>query len=496
MLRSVVLSLPGTVTLEKNVASPFRARPIRSRRLRATFLGILSICTLAFLFNFYSHPNDPHDPLLFLADLPKPEDGPNPPRFYEWHDREKKLPQHNPDLPFPQGREGRYIRFANQGFGWGNIMQQIIFNAHLAYHSKRIYVFENYTWDTTSGDYSNFQGNPIPARVPLTALISGPVAGDPFPASADNTPPAVIPEFFNQVCTNTTILDRDEVNNLLPGASAATLVQAWVNKLQQSEDQCVEFQAGTWQVFDFWLFGDSSRLLDIWPSLSTSPVLTHFSWSPLIIAALIANAHIIHPALSSATTASFMPSSNPAPLTGLLALHIRRGDYNEHCMSLTNWGAIYMGFNGFPGLPDKFPPPAVSISGNAPPGEVTRYAAHCFPDIEQIVSRVREVRAELLPTTKLTRVYMLTNGRPEWLRELKDALQEDARRERMGEWEHIGTSRDLRLTREQRHNSQVLDMAVAQRAEVFIGNGFSSMTSNSVMLRAAQGYPWNNTRFW
>jgi hypothetical protein len=86
---------------------------------------------------------------------------------------------------------------------------------------------------------------------------------------------------------------------------------------------------------------------------------------------------------------------------------------------------------------------------------------------------VREVRASLLWTTKLTRVYVLTNGRPEWLRELKDALQEDARRMRLDEWEHIGTSRDLhlRLTHEQKHISQALYMAVAQRAEVFIGNG-------------------------
>lgn len=84
---------------------------------------------------------------------------------------------------------------------------------------------------------------------------------------------------------------------------------------------------------------------------------------------------------------------------------------------------------------------------------------------------MREVRAELLPTTKLTRVYVMTNGKPEWLRELKDALQEDARRLRLREWEHIGTSRDLRLTGEQKHNSQAADMAVGQRAEVFIGNG-------------------------
>jgi hypothetical protein len=58
------------------------------------------------------------------------------------------------------------------------------------------------------------------------------------------------------------------------------------------------------------------------------------------------------------------------------------------------------------------------------------------------------------------------NGRPEWLEELKDA-----RREGLDEWEHIGTSRDLRLTGEQKHNSQAVDMAIAQRAEVSIGNG-------------------------
>jgi hypothetical protein len=35
------------------------------------------------------------------------------------------------------------------------------------------YVFDNYTWDRTSGDFSTFNGKPIPARVPLTALLSG-----------------------------------------------------------------------------------------------------------------------------------------------------------------------------------------------------------------------------------------------------------------------------------------------------------------------------------
>ncbi|KAI9453286.1 hypothetical protein F5148DRAFT_1233692 [Russula earlei] len=491
--------LPRPVSAEKQVPSYFRSRHI-PRRFRGLLLGLFFLAVFAFLIHshyFLSDPVDPVDPVYFLHGLPKPEPGPNPPRFFEWYEREKRLPQHNPDLPYPQGRDGSYIRFANQGnsVGWGNIMQEVILNAHLAYLSKRTYVFENYTWDMTPGDFSNFQGKPIPARVPLTSLLSGPTAGDPFPSSAD-TPPAVIPEFFYTVCPTPTIIHRDEVNGLLPGASASSLFHAWIDKLEHIEDRCVEIQRGTWQVFDLWLFGDSSRLLDLWPSLSTSPIMTHFSWSPLIIAALVANADVIHPALSSATSSSFMPHSNPAPLAGLLALHVRRGDYIDHCVHLTTWSAVYMGFNGFPGLPDKFPPPPPYGPDNVPPEEVVRYNRHCFPDINQIVTRVREVRVSLLPTTSLTRVYVMTNGKPDWLRELKDALQEDARREGLDEWDHIGTSRDLRLTREQRHNSQALDMAVAQRAEVFIGNGFSTMTSNSVMLRAAHEYPWNKTRFW
>ena len=130
-----------------------------------------------------------------------------------------------------------------------------------------------------------------------------------------------------------------------------------------------------------------------------------------------------------------------------------------------------MGFNEFPELPDRFSPPVEHSQGIESPEEHAPSLARCFPEIEQIVSRVREVRASLLSTTTLTRVYVLTNGRPWWLQKLKDSLQEDARKEGLEEWVHIGTSRDLHLTGEQRHNSQAVDMAVAQRAEVFIGNG-------------------------
>ncbi len=110
------------MTAEKQISHPFRPRVVLPRRLRASFsfLVLVIIATVALLYRqSYAPPPIPYpdDILAYLQGLPEPEGGSNgrdPPRFYEWHDREKRLPQHDPALPFPQGREGRYIYFANQ----------------------------------------------------------------------------------------------------------------------------------------------------------------------------------------------------------------------------------------------------------------------------------------------------------------------------------------------------------------------------------------------
>ena len=138
----------------------------------------------------------------------------------------------------------------------------------------RRYVFNNYTWDKSPGDFSKFADKTIPARVPLTALISGtlhpssspyvhpliisifpsvsgPIAGDPFPPSSGGSP-AVIPEFFDEVCPNRTIIDRDKVNGALERASAATIIRAWLDELERTEDRCVEIKDYSPQIFDFW----------------------------------------------------------------------------------------------------------------------------------------------------------------------------------------------------------------------------------------------------
>ncbi|KAJ7765301.1 hypothetical protein B0H16DRAFT_1717847 [Mycena metata] len=61
----------------------------------------------------------------------------------------------------------------------------------------------------------------------------------------------------------------------------------------------------------------------------------------------------------------------------------------------------------------------------------------------------------------------------------------------------IGTSRDLELSWEQKFVAEAVDMHVAQRAEKFIGNGFSSLTSNVVMLRMSNPQlNTSDTHFW
>ena len=111
---SVAQNQPAPVALEKQLSPPFRPRLVARRRLRISFFGLLLVATLALFYRHHKTPPPSDDILVPLQDLPQSEGGTDPPRFYGWHDREKQLPQHDLTLPYPQGRDGRYIYFANQ----------------------------------------------------------------------------------------------------------------------------------------------------------------------------------------------------------------------------------------------------------------------------------------------------------------------------------------------------------------------------------------------
>ncbi|TCD62195.1 hypothetical protein EIP91_007228 [Steccherinum ochraceum] len=419
----------------------------------------------------------------------QPGDFPLPPLYSYYHQQELALPQHNPSLPPPEGANARFLWLPNHvhKLGFGNALQELFLNAHLAYMSGRTFVFDNYTWNRDGGDYTRFNGKLIPSRIPLTAMIAGPAVGGSFPDDV-YAPRAVSKEYFDIRCPNPTTIDKSEVDRIASGdATALTMLQEWQVKLSSAEP-CIQVERNAEPLFDYKVFGSLHRLLSIWPSLSKSPIITGFRWSPLIHAAFDANLHLIASTSAQVPISHSTSPNNPyTPIPGLLALHIRRGDYEDHCKFLVKHSSTFTGFNSYPPLIDTFDPPTDPRWNKAQ--RQAHYSAHCFPNIQQIVEKISKVRRSDAGQD-LREIYIMTNAPRDWVTELKKAIA------KAGFWDQITSSRDLDLNWEQKYVAQAVDMLIGQRAQVFIGNGFSSLTSNVVMLRLAQDFPHDSIRFW
>lgn len=316
--------------------------------------------------------------------------------------------------------------------------------SHLAHLSNRSFVFEDYTWSRTPLPYSIYDFALRPARIPLNAFISGPSAGGPMPA-----PRSVSAEYWETVCPpskRVRISSSEAPSNLEQGDQ---LLDWWTRKLKSTPEGCVEV-GNEPPVFSWFLFG-SDRILSLWSSLSTSPVVQDFTWSPLVTSGIARNLALLTPAPTPVV---------PDTIHGLVAVHLRRGDYVRHCPRLSKWGATYMGFNQFPELPDRFEPPDFG-SLDSLDGREKYYLEHCWPEIDDIVAKLRDVREE---RPDLQRVYVLTNGWGWWVDRLRDALEKDG-------WADLKSSLDIQVDREQKYVAMAIDMAIAERAEVFVGNG-------------------------
>ena len=217
-------------------------------------------------------------------------------------------------------------------------------------------------------------------------------------------------------------------------------------------------------------------MIDIWPELSASPILTHFGWSPLVELAFDTNRDMFLPSLSIEPYLTSLPYTTNADryavIPGLMALHLRRGDFAGHCEHLAGYPAEYNAFSSFPDLPDPFVPPR----GPDPDENRAAFRAHCYPTLEQIVQRVRELR-RTHAARGLRKLYIMTNADEGFVRELREALWRDQ------DWQMISSSRDLVLNWEQRHVAQAVDMLVGQRAQVFVGNGVRARPSLVVLLQ-------------
>lgn len=213
----------------------------------------------------------------------------------------------------------------------------------------------------------------------------------------------------------------------------------------------------------------SERLLDVIPDFFKSPIITEFRWSPLIEGILNRNfARFAPDGLRSPS-----PDDGPYPIIeGLLVMHIRRGDFEEHCKSLAEWNVTFTAFNQIEGITDKF-----TVLPRGPKGHLTNegaraYQKACYPTMQDMVRRVGEIVSE--SRMRLRNIYIMTNGKREWVTRLKEAFL------KAGHWDSIASSRDLELNDEQRYVAQAADMLIGQRADVFIGNGVRQITERVV----------------
>jgi len=198
------------------------------------------------------------------------------------------------------------------------------------------------------------------------------------------------------------------------------------------------------------------------PIIYNSPIIRLFRWSSLIERAFETNIKLF----ARNKSRDLLPptTSDPYPvIPGLLALHVRRGDFDWHCTNLLYWASEFAGLCQLPGLPDVFTPP-VRNPGNYTQQETDDFMRACYPSVEQMIDKVKEIR-QTEQGKGLNKIFIMTNGERGWVRDLRDAFSA------MGGWKSIATSRDMELNIEQKYVASAVDMLIGQRADVFVGNG-------------------------
>lgn len=126
----------------------------------------------------------------------------------------------------------------------------------------------------------------------------------------------------------------------------------------------------------------------------------------------------------------------------------------------------------WPTIPDRDEKPEGAGNGEATEEAMAVYMKHCYPSDAQILARIREIQLQYVANTTVREdgtartldvLYLLTNGDREWLKGLTAELVKDG-------WGTVVTSKDLVLDDEQMDVGMAVDMEIARRAEVFVGN--------------------------
>jgi hypothetical protein len=120
-----------------------------------------------------------------------------------------------------------------------------------------------------------------------------------------------------------------------------------------------------------------------------------------------------------------------------------------------------------PTLPDNFVVPPGAGNGSASDAAKELYRRHCNPTDDEMLSTIRRARTEYMaahPDRYLDVLYVLTNLDTAWVRDFAATMRREG-------WGIVLGTPDLALDAEQTEVGMAVDMEIARRAEVFIGNG-------------------------
>ncbi|KAL0570566.1 hypothetical protein V5O48_011385, partial [Marasmius crinis-equi] len=362
-----------------------------------------------------------------------------------------------------------------------------------------------YYWKSEYYSWPSYQFRTFPPRTPLNALISGPASGGPF-EPGDMAPRSVSEHHFDIVCppSERKLLHTEDFKPKIGWAPGIDILNYWAKILRDEPARCVEIVPADRsidnfpQTFDLWLWG-CDRVLSLWEPFVKSPISRLLETSPIVNSAIDANEYLFFPRGPRLTISGNKKSTSGSldtwprnPYSRVMAVHIRRGDFEQACHELAYYNSTFYSWNLLPQLPDSFNvPPSLKWDS---PGYKRFYQARCFPEQDAIVEKIRRCRDEYAKSFQgedvvLDTMYLLTNAKGEWLAGLKRKLQDEG-------WHSIVTSKDLVLNADQMDANMAIDMDLARRAAVFIGNGWSSFTSNIVHRRLVDGKKPISTRFW
>ncbi|KAL1735532.1 hypothetical protein EV714DRAFT_200450 [Schizophyllum commune] len=335
----------------------------------------------------------------------------------------------------------RFVLFKQlQGAGFNNQVQEILLYHHLALETRRTYVYQPFVW-RKRGEHS---------YVPLSAFLSG--------VTADTVSSTV----YDEVCP-----EAERTHITINSESDRT---RWTEAKAEIEMHTARCLVVDNKILS-WNFLASPGLHVVWPTYQTY-LKEYFAWSDGVSVAI-------------ARTQANLDLRSPTNPEGeaYMAIHLRRGDFETHCSYLAK---DYTGFTTWATLPELY------NSVYSPPlstGNASSVMEHCYPSLRRILDLI-----DMHARSRTLRVlHILHDGA--WdhplvklqLAKLEAAVLSDVHARAAG-WPggpmrrvtHSGT---LGLEKGEGDYAVAVDVELARRANVFIGNGYSSLSAQIAALR-------------